>query len=197
MAYITMPLLIITILIMASVYLGVWANVVGAFSDERIRNDMIIASRINEYDRARFPAREEAFSALDLLKQSERLSERQREVFREILDNTNRDIAPKFLLILFLLAWGSIYLTHKVVGPLYRFGTVCDQVDRGDFRARARLRKGDEAQQLASRLNQTLEHLDGTLSRLKEIVRVHEEEPEVMTRKLRQELDRLQTSSDG
>ena len=54
MAYFTLPLLIIAGLALFSFYLTVWGSVLDAFSDEKIRNDFLTASRITEYEAARF-----------------------------------------------------------------------------------------------------------------------------------------------
>lgn len=42
-----------------------------------------------------------------------------------------------------------LYATHKIVGPIYRFEALCEQVGNGDFDAVALLREKDHFQELA------------------------------------------------
>src|SRR3989338_8850193 len=160
MAYIIIPLFSVSLISIISLYLGICGGVLDAFSDEQIRNDLLIASRLTEYEQARTPQHQEPISTLSFFKQTEKLSQRQREVFKDILDETNRKLIAKFILLLFFIAWGSIYFSHKIAGPLYRFHATLEAIDKGDVSIRIRLRKADEAQLLAKRFNLTLENLD-------------------------------------
>ena len=94
------------------------------------------------------------------------------------------------------IAWGSIYISHKVAGPLYRFHTTLSKIETGDLRTRVRLRKGDEAKRLAARLNQTLEYLDRIFSHIKNIVRENENNPARLKTRLKEELGKVKTSGD-
>ena len=198
MAYLVFPLTIVSAVTILSLYIGIWGSVLDAFSNEIIRNDLLIASRLTEYEQARMPvpAKEEPASALSFFRQTEKLSLRQREIFRDILNETNRQLIPKFLLLLFFIAWGSIYLSHKVAGPLYRFNITLSEIEKGDLRIRIHLRKFDEARYIAEHFNRTLENLDFTFSRLKNIIRENEANPERMTARLKEELAKIKTSAD-
>lgn len=196
MAYISLPFLIISVIGMISLYVGIWGGVLDAFSDERMRNDLLIASRLTEYEQARLPTQEQSPSALSFFKQTQKLSERQREIFKEILDETNRKLTAKFLILLFFIAWGSIYVSHKIAGPLYRFHATLEELDRGNLRTRIQLRRFDEAQFLAERFNRAIENLDFTFARLKNIIRQHESNAEHMTARLKEELSKIRTSAD-
>ena len=196
MAYIIIPLFSVSLISIISLYLGIWGGVLDAFSDEQIRNDLLIASRLTEYEQARTPQHQEPISTLSFFKQTEKLSQRQREVFKDVLDETNRKLIAKFLFLLFFIAWGSIYLSHKIAGPLYRFHSTLEQIGNGDVRVRIKLRKEDEAKILANKFNQTLEHLDFTFSRLKNIVRENESNPERLLARIKEELKKIRTSAD-
>lgn len=196
MTYLVFPLLIVSVISMISVYLGIWGGVLDAFSDERIRNDLLIASRLTEYEQARSLTEPPSMSALSFFKQTERLSQRQREVFKDILDETNRKLIAKFIFLLFFIAWGSIYFSHKIAGPLYRFHATLEAMEKGDVSLRIRLRKADEAQLLAKRFNLTLENLDQSFSRLKNIIRENESDPPRMTALLKEEIAKIKTSAD-
>ena len=193
MVYVTFPLLAICSITMLGLYFGVWGSVLDAFSDDRIRNDLLLASRLTEYEQARHPVPNE-ISTLSFFQQAKRLSQRQREIFKDILNETNRKLLPKFLLVLFFIGWGSIYISHKIAGPLYHFDRVLAEIDKGNLRIRVRLRQGDEARFLGERFSQTIEKLDQTFCRLKNIIRENENDPEHMTARLKEELSKIKTS---
>ncbi len=197
MAYIALPFLAIALITILSLYIGIWGGVLDAFSDEKIRNDLLMASRLTEYEEARIPpTRIEIPSSLSFFKQSEKLSRRQREIFREILDDANKKLITKFFMLLFFIAWGSIYISHKIAGPLYRFHATLGGIEEGDFRTRVKLRRFDEAQFLAIRFNRVLESLDYLFGRLKNIIRENETQTARMTTRLKEELSKIKTSAD-
>ncbi|MCM8775921.1 MAG: HAMP domain-containing protein [Candidatus Omnitrophica bacterium] len=196
MAYILIPLVTVSVIAIFSLYFGIWGGVLDAFSDEKIRNDLLIASRLTEYEQARLPYSEAKVSPLSFFRQTEKLSQRQREVFKNILNETNRKIFLNFIFLLFFIGWGSIYVSHKIAGPLYRFHATLESIEKGDFRIRIHLRSRDEAQFLAECFNRTLENLDFTFSRLKNIVTENESKSERLTVRLKEELSKFRTSAD-
>jgi methyl-accepting chemotaxis protein len=196
MAYLTLTLITISVIILISLYIGIWGSVLDSFSDEKIRNDFLIASRLTQYEQARLPTAPEPFSPLAFFKEAEKLSERQREIFKEILDGTNRKLIAKLFLLLIFIAWGSVYLSHKIAGPLYRFHATLEEIEKGNLAIRIRLRKFDEAQFLADRFNHTIENLDFTFSRLKNILRENETNARRLTERFKEELSKIKTSAD-
>jgi len=196
MAYTTLTLLTISIIALVSLYIGIWGSVLDSFSDEKIRNDLLIASRLTEYEQARLPSKSDPLSTLSFFKQAEKLSQRQREIFKDILNETNRKLIVKLFLLFFFIAWGSIYLSHKIAGPLYRFHLSLEDVEKGDLTTRVHLRKFDEAQFLADQFNRTMESLDVTFARLKNVVNENESNPKRMVARLKEEFSKIQTSVD-
>lgn len=195
MLYITGLLATVTSIVILNLYFGIWGGVLDAFSNTAIRDDLLIATRLAQYESARIP-QQEAPSALTFFKQAEKLSLRQREIFKSILDQTNQRLLTMFFILLGMIAWGSVFLSHKIAGPLYRFDATLKQIDSGDLATRIRLRKFDEAQFLADHFNQTIENLDFTFARLKNIIRENETNPERMKSRLQEELSKVKTSAD-
>lgn len=196
MLTVTLILLTVTLVSAASLYFGIWGNVLDAFSDEKIRNDLLTASRLEQYEEARRPSRavEEPLTSLSFFRETERLSERQRQVFKEILDETNRELVGKILLLLALIALGTIFLSHKIAGPLFRFQRVLSEVAEKNLAVRCQLRKFDEAKSVAYAFNRALESLDKSLSDLKRMVLKNEREPERLVPHLKEELSKFKTS---
>ncbi len=198
MAYISLTLIVVSTTVVASLYFGIWGSLLDAFTDQKLRDDLLIATRLSEYENARTAApANESMSALSFFKQAEMLSVRQREVFKDILDSTNKKLLSKLMLLVLLIGWGSIYLSHKIAGPLYRMHWALGELDRGNYAVRIRLRQGDEAQFMASRFNQTIENLDFLFGRLKNIVRENEANPGRLHARLKEELSKIKTSGES
>ncbi len=197
MLYVTLPLIVITCVMMFGLYVGIWGSMLDAFSNEKLRNDLLTASRLTEYEQARQTVSGNEDSALSFFKQAEKLSQRQREVFKEILDTSNKTLLPKFFLLLFFIAWGSVFISHKVAGPFYRFDKSLEDIQNGDLRVRIHLRKADEGKTIAKRFNDSVASIDDSFSRVKKIIRENEADPAKTLTLLKAELSRFKTSADS
>ena len=196
MGFLILILSLVSGVVIVSLYFGIWGSILDAFSDSKIREDLLMASRLSQYEEARLPAVPPTPSALSFFKQADKLSRRQQEIFKEILDETNRRLISKLLFLLILIAWGSIYLSHKIAGPLYRFYATLGTINNGDLRTRVHLRHSDEAKFVGVRFNQTVENLDFLFSRIKNIIRENESDHGRMTARLKEELAKIKTSAD-
>jgi methyl-accepting chemotaxis protein len=194
MLAVILPLLLINAVAIVGFYFGVWGKVLNTFSDEQTLNDLLTASRMVEYDQARHPPAAQDFSALSFFKQTEKLGQRQREVFKEILTETNRSLFWKFLLLLFFVGWGTIFISHKIAGPFFRFSKAFNEVEKGDYRARIGLRKLDEGHPVAREFNEAMEKTDRLLSDLKVLAR-KKDAPQAIA-KIKEKLSTIQTTAD-
>jgi HAMP domain-containing protein len=69
----------------------------------------------------------------------------------------------------------SIYLTHRLAGPLFRIEQTARELIRGNLALRIRLRKGDELHELAGLLNEVLDTLEQSFGEIRESqTHVHE-----------------------
>lgn len=196
MIFITTLLFAVTGVTLFSLYYGVWSGVLDAFTNEKIQSDLITASRLTQYEAARTP-RGEITDPLSYFQQAEKMSARQREIFREILQDTNRKLMLPLGLLLLLVAWGSIYLSHKTAGPLYRFQTSLQEIRNKNFRFRIYLRKQDEAQSLGQEFNVTLETLDTLFASIKKIIAENNTDAKALSARLKDELSEVKTSADA
>lgn len=62
----------------------------------------------------------------------------------------------------------SIYLTHRLAGPLYRLEQSARELIQGNLSLRIRLRERDELQELAGLLNEALTNLDQSLVEIRD-----------------------------
>jgi methyl-accepting chemotaxis protein len=66
---------------------------------------------------------------------------------------------PALLLVLGLLAFHSVVVSHRIAGPLYRFQRVWTAMAEGDLSIRAKLRTNDYLKQEAEVMNEMIEAL--------------------------------------
>ncbi len=69
-------------------------------------------------------------------------------------------ILPGLIVLIPTAAVFSIYLTHRVAGPLFRIEQTAREMIRGNLAIRIRLRKGDELHELAGLVNESLNNLE-------------------------------------
>jgi nitrogen fixation/metabolism regulation signal transduction histidine kinase len=60
------------------------------------------------------------------------------------------------LIVIIQIVYLTIYFSHRIAGPVYRFEKVCHNVIDGIYTDQIRLRKGDEMQNLAVLLNEAI-----------------------------------------
>ena len=66
------------------------------------------------------------------------------------------------LAIMVLMIVVGIFMTHRVAGPVYRIETEIDRVLGGEKGVRVRLRRHDSFPDLAEKVNQLIERIDGS-----------------------------------
>ena len=194
MLAVIIPLLLINLVAIAGFYFGIWGKVLDSFSDEKTLSDLVTASRMVEYEQARRPMPQE-LSSLSFFKQNEKLGQRQREILREILNETNRSLAWKFALLLIFVGWGTIFISHKVAGPLFRFSKSFCEIEKGDYRTRVFLRKRDEGHPVAEEFNEAMGKTDRLLADIKALSE-EKDAPQAIAR-IKEKLSNIQTSSNA
>lgn len=195
MLAVVVPLILINIIALAGIYFGIWGKVLDSFSDEKTLNDLLTASRLVEYEQARNPQTSQGLSSLSFFKQNEKLGQRQREIFKDILNETNQSLSWKFALLLIFVGWGTIFISHKIAGPFFRFSKAFTEMEKGDYRARVFLRKLDEGHPVAREFNQAMDKTDRLLSDIKTLS--HEKDAPQALAKIKEKLSAVQTSPNA
>ena len=80
----------------------------------------------------------------------------------------NSYLWPGIGVIIFLFGAFSIFVTHKMVGPLYAIEKVIGRITDGVLSARVKLRKNDDLHELGQAMNRMLDKQETTLSALNE-----------------------------
>jgi methyl-accepting chemotaxis protein len=164
---------------------GIWGLAIDAFSTASVKNKLTTAQQIYEYDQARRPIPSTSSkTSLRTYGATELLSAREREIINEIMNETDQKIALLGLILIIFIGWGSIYVTHKVAGPVFKIKQYMAHVAERDLTVRIHFRKHDELQDLAPLFNAMMSSLDDSYGRVK---KMSEESP---SEKLREEIQK-------
>lgn len=73
--------------------------------------------------------------------------------------NLHQSVWPALGLVAVILSTTSIFVTHKIAGPVYRFRKVLSEVSAGNLEISIKLRKRDDLKDLAEDLNNVISEL--------------------------------------
>lgn len=79
----------------------------------------------------------------------------------------HKSVWPALLVVIPVLGVVSIFITHRLVGPVYRLRKALREITAGNLDTRVTLRKGDDLQELADDVNHLTEILSSFVSTLK------------------------------
>ncbi len=74
---------------------------------------------------------------------------------------------PALMVMVIGTAFYSIYVTHRIAGPIYRLQQVVLDVGQGNLTQRIRFRKSDEMHEIADATNQAISALDQALTEIR------------------------------
>lgn len=122
----------------------------------------------------------------------------------ELFQETNKVLAAKLVIYLAVVAIVTVFISHRLAGPVYRFERSARSVGAGDLTHRVHLRRGDELVDLQDEFNAMVESLQGRVAKdrhlaqrvshqLEEILQAKDVPPQVLgrLRELKAEVDHL------
>lgn len=77
-----------------------------------------------------------------------------------VLVDVALDIWPEILALILLSAVVSVYVTHRLAGPLHRLQQCVRELAEGNLRLRVRFRKGDHLEDVANMTNEVIENIE-------------------------------------
>lgn len=83
----------------------------------------------------------------------------------KLLSSTYVILGIGLAVVIIELAFLTIFISHKVVGPIYRLSKFAEEIRAGNFNAKIYLRKGDELVDVAADFNKTSDFLKETFGR--------------------------------
>lgn len=78
----------------------------------------------------------------------------------QIFVEGNENLVYRMAVVILLVCFLSIFVSHKIAGPVYRLEESAKIISSGDFSRRIKLRSGDELQELADAFNTMTDSLD-------------------------------------
>lgn len=88
----------------------------------------------------------------------------------EIFDAVNSVLLRWVVVFIFAIAILSIFVSHKIAGPVYRLEETSKLIASGDLTHQIQLRQGDELQDLQEAFNQMSESLRKMVSKDREVI---------------------------
>ena len=116
----------------------------------------------------------------------------ERDMFWETLFS---NIAPCIIILAVFLFLASVFVSHKIAGPLFSIKRSVHLAASGDLRARFSLRKGDEFHELADELNVLVTSVKQSLLTLRDIIKTTKacedlKETQMKLKAMEQEIER-------
>ncbi len=84
--------------------------------------------------------------------------------FAPLFNSINQTLLVILLVFLVLVVIFSVFISHRIAGPIYRFEKTLQAIAGGDMTMRVDLRKRDEFKQLADAMNEMVGELRNSLS---------------------------------
>lgn len=88
----------------------------------------------------------------------------------EIFDEVNSILLRWIFVFLVAIACLSIFVSHKIAGPVYRFEKTAKIIASGDLTQRVRLRHGDELKELQDAFNVMADSLCNIIKKDREVI---------------------------
>ena len=79
-----------------------------------------------------------------------------------------QQLGATFLITLPVIILASVFLSHKIAGPLFRIKGDLKKIGEGDLGLRVRIRKGDELHDLVKEINDMTENTEKLFAKVKE-----------------------------
>ncbi len=102
------------------------------------------------------PSVEQYRNVIDKLQNNVRDFADNGDLKRELLTTLLWIFGIGLLLVVIQIVLLTIFFSHKLAGPVFRFEKVCHNIIAGDYTDHIKLRKGDQLQNLANLLNEAV-----------------------------------------
>lgn len=161
LSWIVGSLLIVTVVTGVGVYYSLVASAIREFSETRVAEKLKIAQRIVQYEQAR-----QGSTLKQVFPEARLLGQHEQESLVHMIRETNRRLIPQLLILLGLIGVLSIFISHKVAGPVFRLERSIREMAAGNFALNFTLRKGDELAEMAHELDELVRSMRGRIERL-------------------------------
>ena len=149
----------------AGIYIGMWSSIIENFSKFKVSENLETAKRIAGYEEARYGNGD--FRLEKIFREAELLSAREQDTLHNALKSVNRALLPKMLILVAIIFIGSIFISHRIAGPMYHFEKSARAIRDGDLSVNFNVRKTDEMKDAALYLEEMVESLRKDMKEVK------------------------------
>jgi len=146
-------------------YAGMWGSIIENFSKFKVSQNLENAKRIADYESARY--RRGDYRLEKIFREAELLSAEERATLKKALVAVNRSLAPKVVILAFIIFLGGIFLSHKIAGPIYRIERTAAAIREGDLTASFHTRRGDDIKETTDALQEMVASLRTDIDEIK------------------------------
>lgn len=115
------------------------------------------------------------------------LGRKQEELFSYMLVKIMKEVSVLLIALIIIVCLGTIFLTHKIAGPIYRIRMLLKQVHEGNLNVVFKLREEDQLQGLANSLNEVFADYRKNLKNISEVAEEIKVKCQVMEQKTQDE----------
>jgi methyl-accepting chemotaxis protein len=164
---ITIAILTVMFVSGIGIYVGMWSSIIENFSEFKVSENLETARRIAGYEDARYGKGD--FRLEKIFREAELLSAQEQDILHSALKSVNRALLPKMIILVAVIFIGSIFVSHRIAGPMYRLEKSALAVRDGDLRVKFNVRKTDEMKDVAVDLEKMVESLHDDIEKIKKL----------------------------
>jgi len=97
------------------------------------------------------------------------------EDIKEVYGILNSTLILRLLLMIPVVIVATMYVSHRIAGPVYRLEKELIQIGEGDLSRRLVLRKNDDLKKMANEMNNVMDRLDNHFSLIKSHIAILED----------------------
>ena len=166
---IALTLLLATFITAIFLYINILNSVLPEFSAKKLEQRMKLVNQLREQELIQYQKEIKDKKLLDFLfpRASEILADYEKGIVVKILHEVNKNFIPWILILITLVLFASIFLTHRIAGPIYNFKKSLSEMQGGNLAKRIHIRWSDEFKDLAYEINQCISTIDESTSEYK------------------------------
>ncbi len=166
---IVLILLLATFITAAFLYINILNSILPEFSAKKLQQKIEMAEQLRQRQVTQYAKEMEDKRLLDVLfpETSAMLADYEKGIVVKVLHEVNKNLIPWMLVLIALVLFAGIFLTHRIVGPIYNFKKSFSEIQSGNLAKRIHLRWSDEFKYLAHKINECISTIDESTSEYK------------------------------
>ncbi|MFP4012664.1 MAG: hypothetical protein ACLFVQ_01135 [Chitinispirillaceae bacterium] len=147
------PMLVMLVFMIVTLYFA--SQAIFSTTTRIMKRDIENTIAVQLQDQAT-PSVDQYKGLVQMLKQNVRMFASSDDLRRELMVNLLWVFGTGLLLVVIQMVLLTIFFSHKLAGPIFRFEKVCHNMIAGNYTDHIKLRKGDQLQNLANLINEAV-----------------------------------------